>query len=489
MKYSTVLFLASAAWASAVRKDCTPRSDAQSGALENGNWFCGAVDNIQYKNLPQSGTYRDVKGMDKNGHIEFDDKKFDKPLGALDGPHALHVRGPVRIRRFAFYNPAPKQKRSITPQHHGHRHLHHRRKVGDLVKVSGLDEWINTYDGKSEKPKPDAGTPSKKPSCDPPVAAAAPRKDPSPPSSGAQHPPVQASHGSPPVVQNAPVEKSSTLKDDSAPKDDSASKDAASSEGDATPKNAPVKAGPSSGDWVRVSSYNAKDQVADNLMFMGNHGPLLRGEDEELKATLAYLNADGNAPSDSPQILKDDTIPSNKEFSIFTAEKCDDSCGYLRNPETAYKGFGGQKRLYLLEFAMPHDAQGGDKSMYSNDDKPAIWLLNARITYVGQYSKYSCWKSGCGELDIFEAVVPGDNKLKSAFHFEAGTTNSGGSSDYFQRPVDQPIKAAVFMDGDEGIVTITMLPDDFDFSENLSDETVDNVKKGWGEGSVFEIVG
>lgn len=52
--------------------------------------------------------------------------------------------------------------------------------------------------------------------------------------------------------------------------------------------------------------------------------------------SLSYLNANGNGGSSSPKILKDVFIPSNKEFSIFSSEKCDESCGYSRVPDVAY---------------------------------------------------------------------------------------------------------------------------------------------------------
>jgi hypothetical protein len=52
--------------------------------------------------------------------------------------------------------------------------------------------------------------------------------------------------------------------------------------------------------------------------------------------SLSYLNADGNGGSGSPKVLKDVYIPSNKEFAIFSADRCDESCGYSRVPEVAY---------------------------------------------------------------------------------------------------------------------------------------------------------
>jgi hypothetical protein len=63
--------------------------------------------------------------------------------------------------------------------------------------------------------------------------------------------------------------------------------------------------------------------------------------------SLSYLNANGNGGSSSPKVLKDVYIPSNKEFSIWTAEKCDESCGYSRAPDVAYSMFTSHT---LLEY-------------------------------------------------------------------------------------------------------------------------------------------
>lgn len=52
--------------------------------------------------------------------------------------------------------------------------------------------------------------------------------------------------------------------------------------------------------------------------------------------SLAYLNANGNGGSASPQILRDMLIPSNNEFSIFSAEKCGPECGFSRAQDVAY---------------------------------------------------------------------------------------------------------------------------------------------------------
>ena len=117
---------------------------------------------------------------------------------------------------------------------------------------------------------------------------------------------------------------------------------------------------------------------------------------------------------------------------------------------------------------MPLD---GDRGF--NGDMSALWALNGRIPRTMQYGDCSCWMTGCGEADIYEVLAPGDTKCKSTFHL----ANGAGSSDYFDRPVDQFIKVAVVFDEAGASVSIKKLPDDTDFSEGLSAATV----KGWVE--------
>ncbi|KOS19595.1 Protein TOS1 [Escovopsis weberi] len=197
--------------------------------------------------------------------------------------------------------------------------------------------------------------------------------------------------------------------------------------------------------------------------------------------SLSYLNASGTGGADSPEILNDVQIPSDKEFAIFSAEKCDASCGYSRVPDMAYKGFPGANKIFLFRFMMPLDGDGG-----FNGDMPALWALNGRIPRTAQYESCSCWDSGCGELDIFEVLAPGDVKCKSTIHL----ANGGGSSDYFNRPVDRFIKVAVVFDESKASVSIKVLPDNVDFSERLDAQAV----QGWfadGDGtassSLFQI--
>lgn len=113
-------------------------------------------------------------------------------------------------------------------------------------------------------------------------------------------------------------------------------------------------------------------------------------------------------------------------------------------PLSHTEGFSGHDLTLLFEFQMPHD---------SSADQPALWLLNARIPQTQQYGPCSCWKSGCGEFDVFEVLAPGDAKCKSTFHsvFAAGDPN------YFDRPADAPVRVAVAFDGAGTAVSVKVL--------------------------------
>ena len=118
-----------------------------------------------------------------------------------------------------------------------------------------------------------------------------------------------------------------------------------------------------------------------------------------------------------------------------------------------------------------------------NVNMPAIWALNAKIPRTEQYGPCSCWKSGCGEFDIFETLAPGDvrhaspnllsvgiiliyHRGKSTFH----KRHAGGSSDYFDRPIDGFVKLAVIMS--EDAITVQQLGDSFDFPHTITADEI-----------------
>ncbi|KAJ6442944.1 Protein TOS1 [Purpureocillium lavendulum] len=216
--------------------------------------------------------------------------------------------------------------------------------------------------------------------------------------------------------------------------------------------------------WNRVAYYNAERRQADNMVFMGNYGGQGSGVfDYKWGNSLSYLNADGTAGTGSPQVLKDVQVPSGKEFSIFSGQRCDGSCGFSRANDVAYKGFGGGNKVFLFHFKMPLDGNRG-----FNGDMPALWALNARIPRAAQYNACNCWQTGCGEFDIFEVLAKGDRKCKSTFHMASGF----GSSDYFARPVDGFVKIAVVLSAKTSAVSIHRLDYNTGFESSFSDATV-----------------
>lgn len=85
-----------------------------------------------------------------------------------------------------------------------------------------------------------------------------------------------------------------------------------------------------------------------------------------------------------------------------------------------------------------------------------------------QYGDCSCWKSGCGEFDVFEVLNSGNTKAISAWH----GLNSKGDSSWFQRPTAKTMKAAVVLDGSSGTIHVVALPDSTTFDTSLTDSAV-----------------
>lgn len=142
---------------------------------------------------------------------------------------------------------------------------------------------------------------------------------------------------------------------------------------------------------------------------------------------------------------------------------------------------------------MPSHTDGPD----FNKNIPAIWFLNAKIPRMAQYGKKaggdgktdcSCWDTGCGELDVFEVLVGAEDYVKTHFHSKQGAIGGyggGGSPDYFKRPFDGTVKAAVVFDGSKD-VTITFLPQDTTFPASFNE---DFVQKCTGKGQGAKLMG
>jgi len=134
---------------------------------------------------------------------------------------------------------------------------------------------------------------------------------------------------------------------------------------------------------------------------------------------------------------------------------------------------------------MPRDK--GDSSAKGGFDTPAIWLLNSKIPRTAQYGiksgPCSCWTSGCGEFDIFEAL-PGNpaagqsavDMIKSHIHCsQGGEYGGGGHTDFMSRPLDKTMKLAVILIGEKFF--ITQLPDSTSFDKSFSEDLIANAEK------------
>ncbi|CCC05188.1 hypothetical protein SMACR_08055 [Sordaria macrospora] len=205
------------------------------------------------------------------------------------------------------------------------------------------------------------------------------------------------------------------------------------------------------GSYSRKGFYHAQSQTSEGITFMGNFGGTASSSvfTKTFGNSLSFVNSrgdGGDGGGGGPTILADTTVSDTADFSMFTDQKCDDgSCGYIQPGAAARKGFPGPNRMFLFEFLMPHSHPNADGS--DPNDKPTLWLLNARIPYTQQYYKCSCWDFGCGEFDIFEVVNKHDEKALSIFHLNP---LGFGDSNCFCRPSDGPIKVALFMDGNDG---------------------------------------
>ena len=147
-------------------------------------------------------------------------------------------------------------------------------------------------------------------------------------------------------------------------------------------------------------------------------------------------------------------------------------------------GFGGAEKAFLMEFSMPITGNKGKGGQFDKKlDMPRIWALNAHIPRTGQYNGCSCWKTGCGELDLFETLNEGGTRCKSTFHM----AKMGGNSDYFVRPATNTITLAVVFTGDSGSVHIKVLDAGHSFDKTLGASDIKDWCKVTKETSVFDV--
>ncbi|KAL8872001.1 MAG: hypothetical protein Q9174_002296 [Haloplaca sp. 1 TL-2023] len=419
-----------------------------------GNWYCSEVKAITYSNFPGTGSYDKITNMDAaTGQCSSEKHSYSGSLAPMSEELSMHFRGPTTLKQLAVYYPQGSShgKRNAlgksNSHRHGHRHFHEKRDspiaeraVGDMV-VATIDgqvvSWINQYAGPGAEPNTAAAPP-------PPVqttlstSVGSPKQ---PPSTSVPEPPADAG---------------------------SQKKESDSDHGDAHG---------GSGSWSRKAYYNADTGSSDGFTFLNHFGgsqgmPGTTDGGAAFGASLSYASSDGKSAASSPQTLANKMIEDNVEVIVMSDKSCDDGgCGYTRPGGVAYHGFGGDHKLFLMEFSMPKTGKTG-----FNADMPAIWMLNAQIPLTSQYGTNpdcSCWTSGCGEFDLFETLDSGNFRCKSTLHMAP----AGGSSDYFKRPEASTIKAAVLLSGSHHSAHIRILDNSQKFDESLAESVIEAIGK------------
>ena len=164
MAFATITFsLSVMAFSRAVRDDLCAAGSKQIG----GNWYCQAVDAVRYTNVGTSGSYDRVIDMKPDGTCVTESHAFSGPLSPLNEEVcisssylsqccwltypvqvSLHFRGPIQLKQFAVYTPAPstdferkvKHRRYVGAHRHGH-NVHKRE--GSVQPNQAVSATIN----------------------------------------------------------------------------------------------------------------------------------------------------------------------------------------------------------------------------------------------------------------------------------------------------------------------------------------------------------
>lgn len=504
-----------------------------------GNYYCDETSQITYANVGFDGSYNDVTSFDSSSCTCGSEKvSFSGSLAPLNEELSVHFRGPLNLKQFAHYTIAAsssKKKRAVVDDEAdlvveaavNKPHLHHNHKrdvyVTQLVSITTtvyeaqetttpaaddaaaavdnaaavddaasfssnvvdvtVNEYVHVGDGTTSAFSTGPAT----------TAAAAATTSAAYDTTSefaALQPAVSSSDNVVESVVNAATSKLDSIVSEiesvvaSSSAEPTSTTSSASSASSASSSSAAASSTATTGDWSRAAYYSSDSKSSNGLVFLNNQGGVNGSGvwDTCFGNSLSYCGSDGVSAAADPQVLADVTIPSNKEFTIYTDSECGTNggeCGYYRPGTPAYHGFGGDNyKLFLFEFSMPSDS---GSSAAINADMPAIWMLNAKIPRTVQYgpTSCSCWGSGCGEFDIFEVLNSGNARLTSHLHSGQGSSDpsgsygGGGSANYIARPTDKTMKAAVLFSGSE--VTITVLDDSVEFGETVTAETVE----GW----------
>ncbi|AET38285.1 Tos1p Ecym_2568 [Eremothecium cymbalariae DBVPG len=414
----------------------------------DGNYYCGKTDAIVYANVGYKGTYMDVTNMDEETcQCTQESVSFGGSLSPLNEELSVHFRGPLKLLQFGVYYPTGSgsvAKRSVPESEADDGHAHHKHRRDAKVKYVGKTSTIFVgADGAKDSSSPTVAGELSIPS--------------SPPVGNVKSQSKSSSSAAPHVSSSYVPESSSTSKVASA-------------------SSLPSSGSGSGSAWKRVSYYTPGS--TDNCTFFNYQGGVAGSGTWSscFGNSISFAAEDGVSGASSATPLGDVIVGSNKEFIIMSGASCDDKsvgdCGYYRSKIPAYHGFGGASKMFVFEFSMPSDTQGSNP----NQDMPAIWLLNAKIPRTLQYGDEtcSCWKSGCGEMDLFEVLSSGSNSLITHLHDGQGKDGSqsggGGTQDYFARPVSTTLKAAAIFD--ENTQNVHILEVTGDFGSTISAERV-----------------
>lgn len=418
-----------------------------------GNYYCSEVDLVQYLGVGFSGTYNRVTAFNQDGTCASVPQQFSGPLSPLDEELTVHFRGPIELLQFGVYTRdggwSKRSENAVggSPLQHKHKRAPEPVVVTNIAEVTHV-VWVDAVGNFLSSGIEELA-----------MAAATPAAD-----TSAADASVAPTSSSPawfpdnPVIHNFNHEAESSV---TGPSVVSSS----------PPPAATAPVGPGSGSWNQIAYYNADSAQAFGLTFMNNLGGAGSGVfDFKWGNSLSFAAADGVGSAAAPQVLARSVVPSNKEVVIFSNAPCaGDSCGFYRPGIPAYHGFGGNQKIFVFEFTMPTETAAAPGSF--NYDMPAIWLLNAQIPRTLQYgdASCSCWKSGCGELDLFEVLNSGNQFLTNHLHNKQNGAGAGTAS-YFARPTSRSMKAAVVFDGSS--ISLVKLADSASFPASLDDATI-----------------
>lgn len=456
--------------------------NAQACSQSGGNWYCNQVQAVEYTNFGSSGTFNQVTSMNENnGQCSFSPSAYSGAMAPFDQELSIHIRGPFSLKQFAFYTPPTTSTGSISKRGSTGPPVRREKPIQRIVKGSKLalrdilERTLTTVhcptsngttysiNGKKfviecaiNRPGTAMST-SKQSSFAACIQQCSQTK-------GCAQISYQRFKGG---LCNLKSTTSSLHPQDFVRGIFSARLVTQSSD-----KQGYISSNTSSSSsniYTRQSYYNSATQAASGVTFMNNLGggsfPGIWSP--TFGNSLTYASSCGLKPAMSPTVLSDTTLPSTSEISLWSSAPCTSSnpCPYYRPGSVANHGFGGANKIFLFEFSMPHDTSPGAADM------PALWFLNARIPRTQQYGACSCWgnTNGCGELDAFEVLTPGENRMISSVHGIQAMTDPN----WFARPVQGTVKAAVALVG--GRAVLRVLDSSFDFSSGLVQAQVDAI--------------